>query len=91
MLKVMDHSRYQRELKTKSVESLRFIIKDAREAIKANPTNQNNGYYADEVHYAHAELQRRDRLAESDLAMKKPAKQDPFFEFMFEPNERLGC
>ena len=57
--KVMDHAKYQRDLKTKSVESLRYIIKDAREAIQANPNNPNNGYYADEVHYAHAELRRR--------------------------------
>jgi hypothetical protein len=59
MLKTMNHGQYQKNLKTKSVESLRFILKDAKEALEANPANPNNGYYADEVHYAAAELQRR--------------------------------
>lgn len=57
--KHMDHAGYQRGLRSKSVESLRYVIADAAEAIKANPTNPNNGYYQDEIHYAAAELRRR--------------------------------
>jgi hypothetical protein len=56
MNKVMDHGSYQKNLKKKSVEELRFIIKDASEAMKAMPDNPNNGYYADEVNYASMEL-----------------------------------
>lgn len=57
--KKMDHSDYQRRLKSKSDEELKFIIKDAREAIEANPDNPNNGYYQDEISYAGMELRRR--------------------------------
>ena len=59
MNKVMDHSKYQKRLKSLSIEQLRFIVKDAGEAMKANPSNPNNGYYADEVCYAGMELIRR--------------------------------
>lgn len=57
--KVMNHAKYQASLRGKDVSSLEFIIKDAREAIAANPENPNNGYYQDEIHYAAAELRRR--------------------------------
>jgi len=60
--KKMDHAAYQRGLKRKSIDQLRFIIQDAREASEANPEGENAGYYIDEMHYAYAELQRR-RLA----------------------------
>lgn len=59
MLKVMEHSKYQKRVKTLSVEQLSFIIKDASEAIKVNPDNPNNGYYSDEVCYASMEINRR--------------------------------
>ena len=59
MDKVMDHGAYQKNLKKKSVEELRFIIKDAGGAMRSMPDNPNNGYYADEVNYASMELQRR--------------------------------
>jgi hypothetical protein len=58
-MKHMNHAEYQRKLKSKSEAELRFIIKDATEAQEVNPTNANNGYYADEVHYCLAELRRR--------------------------------
>jgi hypothetical protein len=57
--KIMNHSTYPKMLRSKDESSLRFIIKDAKEAIEANPTNPNNSYYADEVIYAAAELRRR--------------------------------
>ncbi len=57
--KVMDHAGYQKKTKQMSEETLRFIIKDAQEAIKANPENLNNGYYADEISYCSMELKRR--------------------------------
>lgn len=59
MLKKMDHAAYQRNLRRKSEVELRFIVRDAQEAQQANPENPNNGYYADEAHYALAELARR--------------------------------
>lgn len=57
--KKMDHAKYQKSLKNKSEAELNFIIKDASEAIAANPDNPNNGYYTDEIHYAYMELTRR--------------------------------
>ncbi len=57
--KNMNHTEYPKSLKTKSVAELKFIIKDAREAMEAMPDNENNGYYADEVCYAANELNRR--------------------------------
>lgn len=59
MRKMMDHGAYQEGLKVKSEAALRYIIKDANEAISANPDGVNAGYYADEIHYAHAELRKR--------------------------------
>lgn len=59
MVKHMDHAAYQATLRTKSMAELRFIAKDAREAMDAQPDGPNAGYYADEVHYAAAEIKRR--------------------------------
>jgi hypothetical protein len=59
--KHMDHAAYPESLKTKSDQRLRFIMKDAYEAMKANPENPNNGYYQDEINYCANELQRRQR------------------------------
>ena len=59
-MKTMNHSQYQKGLKRKSVAELRFIAQDAREAEEANPQGENAGFYADEVHYAAAELRRRE-------------------------------
>jgi len=55
----MDHAAYQKACKTKSLDSLRYIIKDAAEAMQAMPNGYKAGYYADEIHYCHAELRRR--------------------------------
>jgi hypothetical protein len=57
--KRMNHGEYRKQLKEKTVAELQFIIKDAGEAIAANPDNPNNGYYTDEIHYAYMELKRR--------------------------------
>ena len=59
-MKQIDHTDYPRSLKRKSVEALEFTLQDAREAIHANPHGENAGYYADEIHYAAAELRRRE-------------------------------
>lgn len=57
----IDHKEYPKRLRKKSVDELKFIIKDAQEAMKANPDSEKskNGYYADEVNYAAMELKRR--------------------------------
>lgn len=59
MPKIMDHTEYQKRLRSNSESSLRFIIKDAHEAIAAMPDGENVGYYTDEIHYASMELRRR--------------------------------
>lgn len=61
MLKKMDHAKYQQNLKRKTIDELKYIIKDASEAEKANPDGPNAGYYTDEVLYASMELLRRDK------------------------------
>lgn len=55
----MNHAEYQKNLKNKTVAELMFIMNDASAAIKANPDNPNNGYYADEISYAGMELKKR--------------------------------
>jgi hypothetical protein len=58
-MKTMNHSNYIKILKNKSIESLKFIIKDCREAIESMPDNPNNSYYADEINYCCMELNKR--------------------------------
>ena len=60
MKKTMDHGAYPKALRKKSEAELRYIIKDAGEAVKALPDGVNAGYYADEVLYAATELRRRE-------------------------------
>jgi len=59
-MKTMNHAEYQKGLKSKTVAELRFLAKDAREAMEAMPDGENAGYYADEVHYAAMELRNRE-------------------------------
>jgi hypothetical protein len=55
----MNHAQYQKSLKTKSDESLLFIIKDCREALTANPNNPKANHYSDEICYCSMELSKR--------------------------------
>ena len=55
----INHTQYQKKVKSLSTESLRFIIKDCKEAINAMPNNPKNGYYQDEIHYCVIELNKR--------------------------------
>jgi hypothetical protein len=55
----MNHTVYMQKVKKLSEESLRYIIKDCREAMSAMPNNPKNGYYADEIHYCSMELTSR--------------------------------
>ena len=55
----INHTQYQIKVKSLSSESLRFIIKDCKEAINAMPNNPKNGYYQDEIHYCVMELNKR--------------------------------
>ena len=55
----MSHDAYQRSLKSKTDDELKFIIRDAREAAQANPQGEKAGYYQDEVLYAQMELKNR--------------------------------
>lgn len=60
-MKQMNHAEYQKNLKSKSVDELTYIIQDATDAANAAQGMQssNEGYYRDEVHYCLAELRRR--------------------------------
>lgn len=59
MIKRMDHNEYPATLRNKTDAQLRYIMKDAHEAMKAFPEGPNAGYYADEVNYCADELHRR--------------------------------
>ena len=56
----MNHSVYMASLKKKTVESLRYIIKDCQGAIACFPQGENSGYYQDEIHYCCMELKKRE-------------------------------
>jgi len=59
----IDHNAFPASLKAKSDDELRFIIKDAGEAIAAMPDNPKAGVYADQINYAQMELtKRREKL-----------------------------
>lgn len=55
----LDHAAYPKTLKSKPIESLRFIIKDCQEAIRSNPENKSNGNYADVICYCSTEIHNR--------------------------------
>lgn len=55
----IDHTAYPEKLKSLPTASLYYIIKDAQEALKANPDNPKAGYYQDEINYASMELRKR--------------------------------
>jgi len=55
----INHIEYPKALKSKPEASLRYIMKDAHEAMTANPDGSKAGYYADEINYCADELARR--------------------------------
>ena len=57
------HSEYMSKVKTMSTDSLRYVIKDCREAIEATPENPKCEQYMDEIHYCATELRSRDEAA----------------------------
>jgi hypothetical protein len=59
MITTINHIEYPKTLKTKSVDSLRYIIGDCKNAIEAMPNGHKAGYYADEIHYCAMELRSR--------------------------------
>lgn len=59
--KKIDHVAYPQKLRTKSPSELRYIIKDAKEALQAMPNGKNAGYYQDEINYCANELYRRQK------------------------------
>ena len=61
--KVMNHAEHQRRTRRMDTAGLLFTIKDASEAIVANPDNPNNGYYQDEICYCGMEVKRRHQMA----------------------------
>lgn len=61
----MNHTEYMKKVRNLEDAALRYIIKDANEAIQAMPNSINAGYYADEVHYCSMELTRRRKAAEA--------------------------
>lgn len=58
-MKTMNHIEYPKSLKTKNEAFLRYVMKDAKEAIDAMPEGENAGYYADEICYCADELYNR--------------------------------
>ena len=65
------HSRYMEMVKTMSTDSLRYVIKDCRNAIEALPENPKCEQYMDEIHYCATELRiRNEAAAPHDNAVK---------------------
>ena len=58
----INHTEYQKRIKSLPIAALQFIIVDCNSALKVNPTGAKAGYYADEIHYAAMELQERKKL-----------------------------
>jgi hypothetical protein len=56
---VMDPVAYQAKVKTMSAEALRFVMRDACEALAAYADSPNTDYYQDEICHCGQELQRR--------------------------------
>lgn len=75
-----DHSGYQQKVRGLSDESLRFIIRDAQEAIAANPESPKakSGFYADEINYCTSELYRRSKMKRESV--EEPSTPDPIQE-----------
>lgn len=66
MGKHFDHSEYPKRIRRLTDDCLRYILKDAGDAIRAMPDGANASYYADEICAASMELKaRRDRAARS--------------------------
>lgn len=57
----MNHKDYPKSLRNKSEAELRFILKDCREALEANPTSSKANDYQDEILYVAAEFNRRNK------------------------------
>ena len=65
------HSEYMAKVKTMSTDSLRYVIKDCRNAIEALPENPKCEQYMDEIHYCATELRlRNEAAAPHDNAVK---------------------
>lgn len=68
----IDHAEYQERLKSKSEAELEGIIKDAMDAIKANPeAPKSQGYYQDEINYARMELNKRKKKTVNESEHKE--------------------
>lgn len=57
----INHAEYQKKVRTMTNDSLRWCIKDCKEAIAALPEGHKAGYYADEINYCSTELNKRSR------------------------------
>ena len=55
----MNHNEYIKRTKRMQETELRYIIRDCREALEANPESGKAGHYADEISYCAMELKRR--------------------------------
>ena len=66
------HSEYVAKVKTMPTDSLRYVIKDCRDAIEAMPENPKCEQYMDEIHYCAMELRiRNEAAAPHDNAVKE--------------------
>ena len=56
----IDHAEYQKRVKTMTDYSLRYVMRDCKQAIEAMPNGHKVGYYTDEIHYCSMELAKRE-------------------------------
>lgn len=68
-MKTMNHAAYKAKVKGMTDSQLRFVIKDAQAAIRANGDNPNCYYYQDEIHYCSEELTRRKNESNKEVGV----------------------
>jgi len=56
----INHTTYPENCKSKSSDSLKWIISDCQAVLAANPDGKKAGYYADEINYCAMELKSRE-------------------------------
>ena len=59
--KTMDHKAYPKNLKSKDIDSLLFIIRDCCQVLNAWPDHPNSRYYMYEMQYCRIEISNREK------------------------------
>lgn len=86
----IDHGEYPKYAESLSDEALRYTIKDAAEAMNANPEGEKAGYYADEIHYAAMELKAREGTTTEPEPDAAPDRNDSWWNPAIDEESKPG-